>query len=225
MISFAERLRLLAVEHGHHLEIRVQAWGIELVRMHEPVIIDILYWNEIENTDLIARANQAIEEHGLSSGNFMNGSDWYCQHCRMKLTNPFEICSNCSPASLLGLNAQSCHICGCTDEDCSICVRMTGKPCSWVHGPGEAPLCSACRDIAGAHCGRWLDAMEFEQIVSDEMHRSQSAVNIDPNEALAKLKLNADYKLTVPEHLPFFDPDAIKVADPILPKPVRVWPS
>jgi hypothetical protein len=34
----------------------------------------------------------------------------------------------------------ACRVCGCTDEDCSGCVRRTGEPCSWV----EADLCSAC---------------------------------------------------------------------------------
>lgn len=34
----------------------------------------------------------------------------------------------------------SCRVCGCTEEDCSICIERTGQPCHWV----EADLCSAC---------------------------------------------------------------------------------
>lgn len=41
-----------------------------------------------------------------------------------------------------------CRICGCTDMDCSQCIRRTGEPCWWV----AADLCSACapRDLAVA---------------------------------------------------------------------------
>jgi len=37
---------------------------------------------------------------------------------------------------------QKCRVCGCTDEDCSQCIKKTGKPCHWV----EPDLCSACSD-------------------------------------------------------------------------------
>ena len=33
-----------------------------------------------------------------------------------------------------------CRICRCTDDDCSLCIERTGKPCYWV----EPDLCSAC---------------------------------------------------------------------------------
>jgi hypothetical protein len=33
-------------------------------------------------------------------------------------------------------------VCGCTDDDCSKCIAITGTPCSWV----EPDLCSACVD-------------------------------------------------------------------------------
>lgn len=41
---------------------------------------------------------------------------------------------------------ETCHICGCTDEDCSGCIARTGTSCQWVHDwkKGEKPLCSAC---------------------------------------------------------------------------------
>lgn len=35
---------------------------------------------------------------------------------------------------------RKCRICGCTDEDCSQCIAVTGHPCHWV----EVDLCSAC---------------------------------------------------------------------------------
>ncbi len=36
---------------------------------------------------------------------------------------------------------RTCRVCGCTDDNCSECVKRTGKPCHWV----EADLCSACQ--------------------------------------------------------------------------------
>ena len=36
--------------------------------------------------------------------------------------------------------ADGCRVCGCTDDDCSDCIRRTGGPCHWV----EADRCSAC---------------------------------------------------------------------------------
>lgn len=35
---------------------------------------------------------------------------------------------------------RTCHVCGCTQDDCSNCIERTGRPCSWVAGD----LCSAC---------------------------------------------------------------------------------
>jgi hypothetical protein len=37
-------------------------------------------------------------------------------------------------------NTRTCRVCGCTDEDCSGCVKKTGQPCYWV----ATDLCSAC---------------------------------------------------------------------------------
>ena len=36
-----------------------------------------------------------------------------------------------------------CRYCGCTEDDCSECVELTGEPCSWVPGQ-QFTLCSAC---------------------------------------------------------------------------------
>lgn len=35
---------------------------------------------------------------------------------------------------------RTCRGCGCTDDDCSQCIKKTGQPCHWV----EEDLCSAC---------------------------------------------------------------------------------
>ena len=45
-------------------------------------------------------------------------------------------------AGALGLLAQTCRVCGCTDDDCSQCIEKTGGPCHWV----EPDLCSACAE-------------------------------------------------------------------------------
>lgn len=33
-----------------------------------------------------------------------------------------------------------CRVCGCTDNDCSKCIKKTGVPCFWI----DTDLCSAC---------------------------------------------------------------------------------
>jgi hypothetical protein len=35
---------------------------------------------------------------------------------------------------------RTCKFCGCTDNDCSQCIKKTGQPCYWV----SADVCSAC---------------------------------------------------------------------------------
>ena len=34
-----------------------------------------------------------------------------------------------------------CRVCGCTDDDCSQCIKVTGHSCHWV----EPDLCSRCQ--------------------------------------------------------------------------------
>src|SRR4051812_12433818 len=54
---------------------------------------------------------------------------------------------------------RTCRKCGCTDDDCSECVRRTGEPCHWV----AWDLCSACvevmtpEEIARYMPGPWRD--------------------------------------------------------------------
>jgi hypothetical protein len=38
---------------------------------------------------------------------------------------------------------RQCRVCGCTDDDCTECIRRTGRPCVWVAGN----LCSACQPV------------------------------------------------------------------------------
>jgi hypothetical protein len=38
-----------------------------------------------------------------------------------------------------------CRVFGCTDEDCSRCVALTGHPCWWV----REDLCGACEEGGG----------------------------------------------------------------------------
>jgi isopentenyldiphosphate isomerase len=45
---------------------------------------------------------------------------------------------------------RTCRVCGCTDEDCSVCIKRTGFACSWV----EHDLCSACATPAQEEAAR-----------------------------------------------------------------------
>jgi hypothetical protein len=47
------------------------------------------------------------------------------------------------------LSAGICQVCGCTDLDCSQCIKKTGKPCHWVDK--KHTLCSACADNPRFH--------------------------------------------------------------------------
>lgn len=42
------------------------------------------------------------------------------------------------------LENHKCIYCGCTDLDCSQCIKETGKPCSWANE--EKTICTACVD-------------------------------------------------------------------------------
>jgi hypothetical protein len=60
------------------------------------------------------------------------------------------------------MNAQMlrvCRVCGCTDDDCDRCIRLTGEPCHWV----KPELCSCC-----ALPGSVQIAFERQRQVTDE---------------------------------------------------------
>lgn len=40
-----------------------------------------------------------------------------------------------------------CRVCGCTEDDCSGCVKRTGASCHWVEDDQQGDLCSACADF------------------------------------------------------------------------------
>lgn len=54
---------------------------------------------------------------------------------------------------------RKCRECGCTDEDCSQCVREQGRPCHWV----DIDLCSRCAK-------KLQDQAEAEEIESLNRH-------------------------------------------------------
>jgi hypothetical protein len=65
------------------------------------------------------------------------------QVMKLRLNDVFEM------ADTIGMNAAAltdmiierrCRKCGCTEDDCSQCIKKTGFACTWV----EQDLCSAC---------------------------------------------------------------------------------
>lgn len=60
-----------------------------------------------------------------------------------------------------------CKVCGCTENNCSRCVKKTGKPCHWV----EPDLCSACSsnvkaDIKGLEMATMLMTMSCPELLA-----------------------------------------------------------
>jgi hypothetical protein len=65
----------------------------------------------------------------------------------------------------------TCRVCGCTDEDCSDCVKRTGAPCWWV----EADLCSACQAApAEDEAQAWTEVDAEAQAILDAMSEQQA---------------------------------------------------
>lgn len=58
---------------------------------------------------------------------------------RQEINRPDRIAT--PPASIPV--AGTCRMCGCTDADCSDCIRLTGVACHWI----EPDLCSACNSL------------------------------------------------------------------------------
>lgn len=56
----------------------------------------------------------------------------------------------------------SCRVCGCTDDDCSACIKRTGEACSWM----EPDLCSACYPVVNFN---WDEASQaqLEEYISE----------------------------------------------------------
>jgi hypothetical protein len=289
------RLKTAASQRAHLVRIEVAAWGIEVKRRHEPVIIAVIPWRDLDRIDLVRRIDGAIAVHGLGMGftamdipdckamdedddldpaeaaalslatgeltreDIMRGqryavallrgwssyrkgdigdpdyTDWYCVNCHTKLVHRGELCE-CAGAG-------KCRICGCTDNDCSGCIARTGIACSWV----EQDLCSACVGVAYPP-----DEVATEPVTEHDEVGARAALKrfegmyAGLRPMIDKFRLNAEYGQPVVDHLPFFDPDAVKPVELspaikdevdrarttspdtpklILPKPARVWPS
>lgn len=84
----------------------------------------------------------------------------------------------------------TCRVCGCTDADCSQCIKKTGIPCHWV----EPDLCSACapkpvRDAAAIAADiakvKWR-AYEHSGVVDCDEEARLPALQVELDIALAK---------------------------------------
>jgi hypothetical protein len=55
----------------------------------------------------------------------------------------------------ISMKTRKCRVCGCTDNDCSQCIKKTGFPCYWI----EDDLCSACgKTIKAISCKQpWVN--------------------------------------------------------------------
>lgn len=62
------RLKTAASQRAHLIRIEVAAWGIEVKRRHEPVIIAVIPWRDLDRVDLVRRIDGAIGVHGLGMG-------------------------------------------------------------------------------------------------------------------------------------------------------------
>jgi hypothetical protein len=76
------------------------------------------------------------------------------------------------------MTTRACRICGCTDDDCSGCIASTGVPCHWV--PGEADLCSACKDQGLPELIAWADTQEDGPAVVAIVPTGRDPVSILP---------------------------------------------
>lgn len=109
----ADKLRQLARDHAHEILIRLMPYGVELCRRHEPVIIGLIGWDDVETVDLTEVVVGAISQHGLGLGfehdprhagtrpgsyQKHQGMDWYCGVCHTKLVHQGEHTPSCKPS-------------------------------------------------------------------------------------------------------------------------------
>lgn len=52
----------------------------------------------------------------------------------------WSLWSESTPEADILLDVRTCRVCGCTDDDCTECVKAQGYPCAWV----ADDLCSRC---------------------------------------------------------------------------------
>lgn len=92
---------------------------------------------------------------------------------------------------------QQCRVCGCTDDDCSLCVERTGAPCSWV----AEDLCSACAPAAAAPSttGRTVDGEQVPKHLArmlDDVVRGGIASEDEAQAALEYFSELADREIS-----------------------------
>lgn len=68
---------------------------------------------------------------------------------------------------------RKCRICGCTDDNCSMCIKLTGEPCHWV----EDNLCSACIDAVKFNNGERSDLIQAPEVVEPSVPQVFEPVN------------------------------------------------
>lgn len=73
-----------------------------------------------------------------------------------------------------------CRVCGCTDEDCTLCAARTGRPCTWI----ASTLCSACaiHQLPWLASARRFDAAQVDAISLWQPWASLLAWGIKQNE-------------------------------------------
>jgi hypothetical protein len=71
---------------------------------------------------------------------------------------------------------RTCRVCGCTDEDCSVCIQRTGFACSWV----EYDLCSACLTAAEDRPPTSLFADLSDQVSGNDFLHGLADLSGDP---------------------------------------------
>ena len=44
-------------------------------------------------------------------------------------------------------DVRRCVVCGCTDDNCQVCIERTGKPCTWDPDFTRHDVCTACSGV------------------------------------------------------------------------------
>lgn len=81
---------------------------------------------------------------------------------------------------------RSCRVCGCTEEDCTLCIIATSRPCYWA----ELDLCSACVP-AKTPAERRKKMNSLLLIAENFIRRAAGQVNEKSNSAACVARLHA----------------------------------
>ena len=112
---------------------------------------------------------------------------------------------------------QRCRNCGCTESDCSGCIKHTGASCMWI----EPDLCSAC-----APQGVWADLEGDNWVVAasaaDAAVVYLEVTGSDPDEAGPWTRLPDDEPLCIEIEPPeAFEPDS--TGENLVTKTAKEW--